>query len=589
LHSFRRACAAAKLPPDSVRGTACRGIRAIANNARSEELILAPANGNPSAPDVILAHPVRFTLVLCLLWILPGLVGHDPWKPDEAYTFGLVYHILQTGDWIVPTLAQEPFVEKPPVFYLTAAGLAKLLGPVLPLHDAARLAAGVYMALTFFLVAAAGRELYGPGKGWLATLALLGSVGLVERAHALITDISQLSGFALAVYGLALSLRRPLLGGVCLGTGVGLGFMSKGLLAPGCIGLTALLLPMLSSRWRSRQYLGTLAVALAFSLPWLLVWPFALWKSSPDLFHEWLAENNLGRFLGRNDLGPPSKPAYYLGVLPWYALPAWPLALWALWTGRRGLRDQPGLILPLTLLLVLLAVLSASSDARELYAMPILVPFALLAVPGLFALRRGAANAFLWFSVLFFSCVVMVAWFYWSGLDLGFPAQLHRHLLRMRPAYVPEFDLLKVAVALAITGFWVWVLARLKRSPQRPLIAWAAGVTVVWGLLAVLFFPYFDSQNSYRSMIVEATRSLPVGYRCISSRNLGEPQRALFDYLSGVVTYREEVPERKRDCDVLLVQGFRNSIYEPGPGWIQIWQGARPGDTRELFRLYRRG
>ena len=50
-----------------------------------------------------------------------GLLGRDPWKPDEAYSFGLVYHILQSGDWVIPTLAQEPFMEKPPLFYLTAA------------------------------------------------------------------------------------------------------------------------------------------------------------------------------------------------------------------------------------------------------------------------------------------------------------------------------------------------------------------------------------------------------------------------------------------------------------------------------------
>ena len=44
---------------------------------------------------------------LCLAWILPGLIGHDPWKPDEAYTFGVVYELLNGGSWIVPHLAGE--------------------------------------------------------------------------------------------------------------------------------------------------------------------------------------------------------------------------------------------------------------------------------------------------------------------------------------------------------------------------------------------------------------------------------------------------------------------------------------------------
>ena len=35
-------------------------------------------------------HHALFGL-LCLAWLLPGLIAHDPWKPDEAYTFGVVY------------------------------------------------------------------------------------------------------------------------------------------------------------------------------------------------------------------------------------------------------------------------------------------------------------------------------------------------------------------------------------------------------------------------------------------------------------------------------------------------------------------
>src|SRR5271170_5171654 len=100
---------------------------------------------NPAARAPI---PLWWVCLLAAAWILPGLVGHDPWKPDEAYTFGIVYHTVQSGDWVVPELAQESFMEKPPLYYLSAAATASLLSPLLPLHDAARLTTGVYMALT---------------------------------------------------------------------------------------------------------------------------------------------------------------------------------------------------------------------------------------------------------------------------------------------------------------------------------------------------------------------------------------------------------------------------------------------------------
>ena len=85
------------------------------------------------------AFATLWLIPLALVYLLPGVVGHDPWKQDEAYTFGLVLHILETGDWIVPTLAGQPFMEKPPFFYASAAILASMLAPWLPLHDGARL------------------------------------------------------------------------------------------------------------------------------------------------------------------------------------------------------------------------------------------------------------------------------------------------------------------------------------------------------------------------------------------------------------------------------------------------------------------
>jgi 4-amino-4-deoxy-L-arabinose transferase-like glycosyltransferase len=538
--------------------------------------------------DFVARHPVAFTCLLSLAWILPGLVGHDPWKPDEAYSFGLVWHILQTGDWVVPTLAGEPFMEKPPLFYITAALFATGFDWLLPVHDAARLASGFFMALTFSFIALTARELHGAGKGWVAVLLLLGSVGLIERAHQLLTDLSQLTGFAIGVYGLALSLRRPVGGGIALGAGTGIAFMSKGLLGPGCFGILCVVLPIIFPAWRTKRYAATLCTAVVAVAPFLLLWPWLLYQRSPALFDEWLWTNNFGRFLGRNQLGPKSVPGQYLGILIWYAMPVWPLAAWAVWTRRREVREQAALHLPLAAFLVIFAVLSASRDARDLYAMPTLVPLAVLAVPGVLTLRRGAANAMLWFSVVFFAFFLLVGWFYWIALDTDVPARLHRHLLRMQPGYQPKFSWIELSLGLVYTAGWFWILLRTRRSPERPLVYWASGATMVWGLLLILFVDYADVGKSYRSMIHSLQSAMPKRYECVSSYNLGEPQRALLDYFAGIQTYRETEPTRKRDCDVLLVQGFWNYIFVPNAHWHKIWEGARPGDNKELFQLYER-
>ena len=113
--------------------------------------------GRP-ASDLLARHALVLTSLLCIVWLLPGLIGRDPWKPDEAYSFGLVNHVFQTGDWVVPALAEEPFLEKPPLFYITAALFAHAFGWLMPIHDAARLANIFYLGFAFLFIGLAGES-----------------------------------------------------------------------------------------------------------------------------------------------------------------------------------------------------------------------------------------------------------------------------------------------------------------------------------------------------------------------------------------------------------------------------------------------
>jgi 4-amino-4-deoxy-L-arabinose transferase-like glycosyltransferase len=194
-------------------------------------------------------------------WAALGLFGHDPWKPDEAYTFGSVYEIAQSNQWLIPMLAGEPFLEKPPLFVATAAFFAQLLRDFLPLHDGARVATMFYVLLTLFFIGRAGRELNGKGFGWLPALLLVGAIGMTENAHRLLVDNALLCGLAMGLYGMALAPRRPYWAGFWLGTGAGIAFMAKGLIGPTLLALTAILLPVLP-HWRQWSYFRTFVVAL---------------------------------------------------------------------------------------------------------------------------------------------------------------------------------------------------------------------------------------------------------------------------------------------------------------------------------------
>jgi 4-amino-4-deoxy-L-arabinose transferase-like glycosyltransferase len=539
------------------------------------------------APPVQMSQRTLLVALLCAAWILPGLFGHDPWKPDEPYVFGVVYEILSGGSWVVPALAGEPFLDKPPLFYLTAAATAKLFSFVLPLHDGARIATGAWIALTFGFIALAGRELYGTRYGAVSALLLLGCFGFVVRGHQLITDVALLAGFAMAYYGFAFVLRQSAAGGAWIGTGVGIGFLANGPLAPVVLGAIALLLPALGRDWRNRGYATALATAAAAALPWLTIWPLLLLQRDPALFDAWLWQENLGRYFGQ-EFGKWTGTPYYLRILPWYAFPVWLLALWTLWRARGPGLARPAVVLPLTGFAVTLVALSGSSDARELYALPLLLPLSLLAVAAPETLRRGAANAWYWFSAMTFTFFVVVFWFYWSGLELGVPAQLHEHLHRIRPGYTPGFKWLPFLLGIAYSLLWLAVIVSFRRSAMRPVAVWGAGITTIWALLAILFLGWADNVKSYRSMIASLQLVLPRSYNCVSSRDLGDSQRALLHYFAGVITHRLEAPGRRRDCDLMLVHGRPLEEVAPPRPWQKIWEGARPGDRDERYWLYQR-
>jgi hypothetical protein len=187
-----------------------------------------------------------------------------------------------------------------------------------------------------------------------------------------------------------------------------------------------------------------------------------------------------------------------------------------------------------------------------------------------------------------FTFFILVGWVYWSGLELGVPPRLHAHLHRIQPGYAPGFRWLPFTIAVLYSAAWIAVLVRTRKSAHRPALVWAAGVTVTWAMLATLFIGWLDTGKSYRGMIRSLQAALPASYGCMSSRDLGEPQRAMVHYVAGIVTFRDEAPDRRRDCELMLVQGTVQEGRAPAGKWVKIWEGNRPGDKVERYRLYRR-
>lgn len=521
-------------------------------------------------------------LALCALWIVMGLTGHEPWKPDEAYTFGLVLNLLQSGDWVIPSLGGEPFMEKPPVFVITAALFAKLFGPWLPLHDAARLATGFYLGLTVLFTSLSAKEL-GDEKGRSdAPLLFISCIGLFELSHRLQPDISLMAGITMSLYALALIPRRVVLGGLLLGTGTGIAFLSKGLIGPGFVGLITLGL-LAFPHWRTVNYFKSWGWAFAAGLPWLLLWPLLLYLRAPEQFHEWFWINNVGRFIGSNNLGPASEPWYYTKTLAWFAWPALPLALWAVWKNAAdGRLRTPGMQLPLVAFVIMAGVLGMAGDSRSNYALPLLPPLALLASVGMQKLHARGQGLWYWSGVGLFGLLTLILWLGWVGMQLGAPAIWVARLEKMQPGYVDQLRPLAASLALLISAGWLWSLRQVRKSPGRGVWSWAAGTAVVWGLFCLLWLPFVDYGRSYRSVMTDLGQHLDAG-QCVASNGLREPQRAMLDYYANTKTQRVEVLPNTTCPQMITV----NMPETPAGGWTLLWQGTRPNDNGEVLRLYR--
>ncbi len=537
-------------------------------------------------------------LILIAIWLLPGLLGHDPWKNDDAIGIGIAHQFASHGDWLLPRLAGEYYAGDGPLFYWIAAAFARLTRGFVAQHEAMRLAGGAGIALTLVFLWLAGRAVHGQirhndhsdrggghRRGDSVMLMFIGCTGLLVHAHEAISESVLLAGLACAYYGSALVEKRPYAAGVALGCGLGAAFLASGL--PQILPFVAALLatPLFVPDWRSRNAAVALVCAALILAPWLVTWPALLYARSPALFAVWLHQNGLAALAHAPSL---AAAAQALRTLAWFAWPAWPIALWTLWLYRRK-PSSAAVVLPLAAVLTELAAVVLTRAPGELPLLPLLLPLSLLGAQVLGDLRRGAANALAWFGAMTFSLLGGLIWLGYLALQTGFPPRIAANAARIEPGFVSHFAWLPLIAAAAVTLAWIALILRSQNASQRCITFWAAGLALFWALAMLLWLPWIDHGKSYRPVARSLQAALPKHHGCIASRGLGDAQRATFDYHAGIVTERAEVRARP-DCDLLLVQDdSRPPEASPGASWKKIWEGNRSGDRIEKFRLYRRG
>ena len=535
-------------------------------------------------------------LLLCAAYVLPGLLGRDPWRGADLTAFGQMLALAQgRASWLAPALGGVPTDAALLPHWIGAIAIQALqpwLGPAM----AARLPFAAMLVLTLVAVwyatfhlarsesaqplpLAFGGEAspvdYGRAIADGALLAFIATLGLLQLGHETTPELAQLAAVACLQWALAAAPQR---GWQVRATAL---LALPALAASGAPAIAlALGLGSLGLAWRSphpnfRALLPWLAVATALSagLAWVAgnwAWRVAPAIEAPLLARLWL----------------------------WFLWPAWPLAVWTLWGWRRQLL-QHHLAIPLLGLSVALVacIVMDGSDRALMLGVPGIAVLAAFALP---TLQRRTTAAIDWLSVFFFTLCAGIVWLFYGALQTGQPAAARAAVERLAPGFEPEMGALPLALAAAATLAWGW-LVRWRTRRHRPVI-WkslvlpAGGVALSWLLMMTLGLPLLDYARSNRRLAERLARHVPAG-ACLAAPGAPASLVAALEFHGQhPVDARESAAEGA--CPALVMV-----LIERGPGqlrsarqaeglrelgWREVARERGPTERREVVIVFRR-
>ncbi len=260
---------------------------------------------------------------LALVLLLPALLLYPQrsfhlLEPDEGRYAQIPKEMLDRGEWVVPTLQGEPYLDKPPLMYW----LVKLSYGIFGISESsARLVPALAVHLTILVVYLIGRRSVGERAALWAALLLTVAPGFLSVARLLLLDglltlcvtLSVLCGFEAVRTG-----RLKLGWWIASAVASGLGFLTKGpiaeiLLFPPLVAHAWLAASTLAVGWRNLALF--FGVVLGLNVPWYV----AIYFREPVFLKYFFWEHNVMRFVQPFDHLQPVwyyAPILVAGLLP---------------------------------------------------------------------------------------------------------------------------------------------------------------------------------------------------------------------------------------------------------------------------------
>ncbi len=536
----------------------------------------------PSSRPAI--HVPNWALILLFLaYALPANIGHAPWRGDDAEHIGVTFSMLLDGTWLTPQIAGQTFLDSPPLTYWLGGLTGRLLGWLLPLHDAIRLSMVGTLAIMVLCLRHAARDLYGRESASAAAMLAIGSVGLLVHAHEMQPTITLAASLSGVIYGLVQMRNRAAFAPIVTGIATAGCFLAGGL--PGLAASLPvwLILPLSEPALRDRKLLAALSKTLLTTAVLSLAWPALLALFEPAYLGAWW-RNQLDLILPHASHLSHGKD--FVNLVGWFTWPLWPLVIWSLWFRRRSLQEF-GHLIPLGAAVLGMLLATSTGSMRPANLVPLLPPLIVMAAGELCRLRRGAANAFDWFGLITFSMFGIALWLAWLAMHFGWPEPLSRNILRLLPGFQPAWTWYQLLIAVVLSAGWLIALFKLPFFQLRGAVRWAIGVTLTWGLASTLCFSWFDYNKNYQpvSAAIAGAIARQKLEGCVAGIDVGDSQRAAFLYFNNL-----RIAPRLAACDLKLAYATgQNALPSAPDGWDTVWQMERgSGRLGERFALYRR-
>ena len=470
-------------------------------------LTYTPPSARPPAPT---REPPWLLLLLVFVWLWPGVFSHDLWKPYEPQLFTAVSAFVEKPVWL-PELFGRPYFDAPPVYVALSALMVKLLSPwAADAYSAARFATVFFTSAGLLGSGMAGFRLLGRHQGRSVVLVLIGSVGLLGPGHFLSGMSVAFAGVGLCWWGMSAARRQAVFAMLLTGIGLFLLAQACGLLAAAAAWL-AVLAVWPHPLWNSRRYLVYALGAGLFGLTLYSAWLVGLNIYGRQVFAVFWQRHLFGRFGGTEVFQAAFSLPYYAQNLLWFALPAWPLALWTML--RPGLWRMHAAAPAAAWISVCGLLLAAHPQAHQDNLVLLLPPLAVLSAAKLDNLRRGATAFLNWFGGMTSCAAMLFLWVGFAAMNYGFPAKLAERAVYFSPYYTRDIDPMPLVVALLCTAAWPLAVRRRHIRGRQAVTNWAAGITLVWVLLLTLFLPWLDAAKSYRPVVQEMQKALPESVR----------------------------------------------------------------------------